>query len=332
MRNVSVLVLTNESVVRAAVADALGTATKAGLLLVESAADARALQRPLHEPFSGVIVSATAAARDGMRCVKDWVDTLHSPAVIVLSPDADTVQHARSLALGAQDVLPWSALRECLAPALARALVRQDVVRSIRAEGRNVAMVMRDPLTGALSCGGLEFLLAEDRAHDNRRRDVSAMFIDCDDLAHVNRTRGRAAGDRVLAEVVGRIRKCLRPHDRIARVGGDEFLVVLPDTGEEHAFALAERMRAAVGGRAIQTLRGAVSATVSIGVFPIHDATIGVDRLRECGATTLRGDATKGANRVARAPGHPSGCSMLRRWPLHVVGADPASMAAREHF
>jgi two-component system cell cycle response regulator len=120
-----------------------------------------------------------------------------------------------------------------------------------------------DPLTGAFNRGYFD-------AHAPRlaarcrpaRQSLSVLMIDVDNLKQVNDAHGHSAGDRVLKQVVNRVTSALRPSDLVARMGGDEFAVVMPETDLDAALQIAERLR----GRIAETPVEGVAVTVSIGV------------------------------------------------------------------
>src|SRR5688572_25085953 len=85
-----------------------------------------------------------------------------------------------------------------------------------------------DPLTLALNRRGIERVMLDRRVR--RGRPPCAMLVDCDDFELVNDVHGYAAGDEVLREIAHRLANCLRADDAISRVGGDEFLILLPAT------------------------------------------------------------------------------------------------------
>ena len=100
------------------------------------------------------------------------------------------------------------------------------------------------------------------------QRSLACMVIDIDNLKQVNDAHGHVAGDMVLKLVASAFKDEMRAQDVLARSGGDEFLVICPDTTLQAAMACAERMRAAVetlpivGGA--QTSRGSVSIGVAV--------------------------------------------------------------------
>jgi diguanylate cyclase (GGDEF)-like protein/PAS domain S-box-containing protein len=108
-------------------------------------------------------------------------------------------------------------------------------------------VVVTDPLTGSKNRRGLEAAL--ERAVDDARRHgtpVSAVALDIDNFKSYNDAFGHPAGDSVIVAVATVVQRTLRPTDLAARVGGEEFTVLLPDTDRAGAEAAAERIRRAI--------------------------------------------------------------------------------------
>lgn len=118
-----------------------------------------------------------------------------------------------------------------------------------------------------------QFLLNEIRRARRYGSSVAALFLDLDDFKRVNDEHGHLVGSHVLMEMAAVILSSIRDTDAVARYGGDEFVIVLPDTGTELAGTVAERIRQKIlrhiftGGRRLQ-----LSLTASFGVaaFPKH--------------------------------------------------------------
>jgi len=108
-------------------------------------------------------------------------------------------------------------------------------------------------------------------------RMLAVLVLDLDHFKEVNDTYGHAAGDAVLSEFARRIRIGLREVDVAFRQGGEEFVVLLPETDAYGAIIVAERLGAAVRDRPVSIeARGSIPVTVSIGVavFPEHGKTV----------------------------------------------------------
>jgi diguanylate cyclase (GGDEF)-like protein len=112
-----------------------------------------------------------------------------------------------------------------------------------RIKQRMDALASTDPLTGALNVRGVTEALARELARARRRKSaVSVIAIDLDGLRELNNSRGHRAGDGLLKAVTGHWRGEVRNIDMIGRTGGDEFVIVLPDTTEAEAKAVATRL------------------------------------------------------------------------------------------
>jgi diguanylate cyclase (GGDEF)-like protein len=97
--------------------------------------------------------------------------------------------------------------------------------------------------------------------------DVALLVFDIDHFKHINDRYGHAAGDVVLVEFVRRVQGSLpREYDWCARLGGEEFAVVLPQTDLEGGATVAEKIRRAVAAAPIPTSEGPIEITVSVGV------------------------------------------------------------------
>jgi two-component system cell cycle response regulator len=111
-------------------------------------------------------------------------------------------------------------------------------------------------------------------------RLLSLLFADVDNFKAINDTHGHAAGDNVLRELAQRFRRNVRNIDLIARVGGEEFVIVMPDTGMERALQVGERLRSAIASepmRANGTTQLLVTASVGIATLDgPHDSAEGL--------------------------------------------------------
>lgn len=125
----------------------------------------------------------------------------------------------------------------------------------------------RDPLTGVLNARG--YYAASDRLINLSLRSgnpFSVLFIDLDHFKKINDTHGHEAGDIVLREIAGCLKRNSRESDLVGRIGGEEFSVFLPDTDLSGATRLAEKLRADIEARMPETPAGQLRVTASIGV------------------------------------------------------------------
>jgi diguanylate cyclase (GGDEF)-like protein len=128
-------------------------------------------------------------------------------------------------------------------------------------------LARQDALTGVLNRRGFEPVLDRERARARREGSPLALLvIDVDHFKRVNDQHGHPAGDRVLARLAALLVRLSRGSDVTARIGGDEFVVLLPATGREGALSLAERIRQAVAQENLIGIGNGEAVTVSIGV------------------------------------------------------------------
>ena len=124
-----------------------------------------------------------------------------------------------------------------------------------------------DPLTGCLNRRALESRLrAEWRQAKRRSSTVCVLAIDLDHFKEINDTRGHPIGDVVLQELAGIMKATARDTDAVARYGGDEFVIILPDTGWEGALTFAERLRRKVDEFIFGAETADIRLTISVGV------------------------------------------------------------------
>ena len=142
----------------------------------------------------------------------------------------------------------------------------------------------RDGLTGCFTrTHAMDVLEGNLRRASRTGLQVSILMIDLDGFKAINDGFGHVAGDAVLSEVAGQLHRMLRQSDVRCRLGGDEFLVILPDTPIADAMRVAESVRDAIEELEIRTVRGTVRTTASIGVAasmpgPRIDVAAFVDR------------------------------------------------------
>jgi diguanylate cyclase (GGDEF)-like protein len=138
----------------------------------------------------------------------------------------------------------------------------QSIIREL--QDQLVAQAITDPLTGAFNRRYMAARLAEAAEQSQRRAaPVSLLMIDIDHFKAVNDDHGHDAGDRALKALVALVRKRARLGDLLFRMGGEEFVLLLPDTAEAQAAALADEHRASIADAALLDGR---PMTVSIGV------------------------------------------------------------------
>jgi len=136
-----------------------------------------------------------------------------------------------------------------------------------RAEERLIEMANYDFLTGLLNRREMFARLGVEISRANRTMEpLSIIMIDIDHFKTINDTHGHIAGDIVLKEIARRLREGMRDYDLICRFGGEEFLVMAPETAVERAEELAERLRGMVSDIPLQISSAPAVITISAGV------------------------------------------------------------------
>jgi len=272
---------------------------------IETEPDAQAaLTRAAEGDFEIVLVSLDLQNYDGLRLCSQLrsLERTRNLSVLLLGEAEDRSRVLRGLEIGAHDFLVRPIDRNELL-ARARTLVRRkrfterlrDSVQS------SMEMAVMDQLTGLHNRRYLDSRLSvlfDESAL--RARALSLLVLDVDRFKVVNDSWGHDAGDEVLREFADRIRACTRGIDLVARMGGEEVVVVLPDTALDAAQAVAERIRKRVEGEPFQIQRGqrSVVVTVSIGVASRRAGDAGpVQMMKRADEAVYRAKAA-GRNRV----------------------------------
>ena len=160
-------------------------------------------------------------------------------------------------------------------------------------------LATQDPLTRLLNRRGLEDALQISLANASRRGlSTSAIMVDIDHFKRVNDSFGHEVGDHVIRQVADIISRLCRASDVVARTGGEEFLLVLPETDLDSARILAERIREAIGERPLLVDFQRIAITVSIGVANISGEA-DLDALAQEADRAMYLAKRSGRNRVA---------------------------------
>lgn len=160
-------------------------------------------------------------------------------------------------------------------------------------------LAITDALTGLYNARYFKIRLEEEIARAGRyRHELSLLIVDSDALKHVNDRLGHAAGNDLLASLANTIREQVRSSDLVARFGGDEFVVLMPETALEPALATAERIRAAA--YAASDAAG-VERSVSVGVAAYPAAAATADELFQRSDDALYKAKRAGKNKVVAA-------------------------------
>lgn len=249
--------------------------------------------------FDIVMVSLNLNGEDGLRLcshLKSNERTRAVPIVMIAEPD-DMVYVAHGLEIGAHDyILRPLDKNELLARV--RTQIRrkrfQERLRSTYEISLNLALT--DSLTGLYNRRYFEVhldkLLQKNKVS---RKALAVILMDIDHFKSVNDTYGHNVGDEVLKVFAERVSGSLRSFDLVARLGGEEFVVVLPDISRERAYMVAERLRRSIGdapfpcsaeGGSIKVTCSLGGAVIEHGGHQIHEV---LDRSDKCLYEAKRG-------------------------------------------
>ena len=181
--------------------------------------------------------------------------------------------------LGSTVVLALRTILEPCAIALDNALALQ------RAE----ALSVTDDLTRLYNSRYLNLVLRREAKRASRSgRPLSLLFLDLDGFKQVNDSHGHLAGSKALVEAAAIIRSCARETDVVARFGGDEFALILPDTGRDGAFSVAARIRERLAGAQFLQSDGlSLHLTASIGLATLPDVAGSAEELLKAADTAM---------------------------------------------
>ncbi|HRM69783.1 MAG TPA: diguanylate cyclase [Thauera phenylacetica] len=288
-------------------------------LVVAGARDDRELLRKEFEA-AGVAAFVTAGADAALEAaldiqpqlvVADWSDEGERVVrglrdmrlgrgvyVICMLDDEDEAPVLAASSAGADDFLVRPLQRAALTVRLRaclRMLVLQQELEHEREELRNFAAelsisnrrlqeaALTDPLTGLPNRRqAIEAMQAEWATATRHSRAFSVMIVDLDGFKAINDTHGHDVGDMALRQAAETLRGALRTQDLICRTGGDEFLVLCPDTDLRAAMLVAERLRVAVEARPVETGGPRIFLTASLGVAMRVPDMDNVDALIKC--------------------------------------------------
>jgi two-component system cell cycle response regulator len=254
-----------------------------------------------------LIVNAAARGFDGLRLaahVRTDEETRHVPILAIVEPD-ERARAAKALEIGVNDLLIRPVDPEEMA-ARVKTLIRQkrytDFLRNNL--DHSLELAVTDPLTGLHNrrymSGQLTSLV---RRATQGGGPVAALLVDIDHFKRINDSFGHDIGDEVLREFAVRLATNVRAIDLACRYGGEEFVVVMPDTSLEDAGRIAERLRLHVAGSPFRMtgLEEPLSVTISVGVAATLEGDTPDALLKRADAAVYEAKAAGRNQVVARA-------------------------------
>ena len=243
-----------------------------GVSLEVTSDPAAALAAANERDFDAILVNTLMRKSDGLRLcaeLRSGERTRHTPLMAVLD-DGDDARLARAIDIGVTDYLMTPVEPNELIARVRTQIRRRRYMAALRHNyERNMALALTDALTGLYNRRYMEAHLANLSGRSAQPdRSLALLMVDIDNFKQVNDSFGHPVGDKVLKAVAERLQHSVRPFDTVARWGGEEFMVVMPESDLKIGAMVAERLRAKVEQSPVDT--GAptqsVAVTISVGV------------------------------------------------------------------
>ncbi|MBO6816617.1 MAG: PleD family two-component system response regulator [Rhizobiaceae bacterium] len=254
--------------------------------------------------FDLAVVSLSMEGVDSLRLcshLRSVEKTRNLPLLVMADMDQEQIV-SRALEIGVNDYIRRPIDQQELL-ARSRTQIRRkhynDCLRN--SVQQTIELAVKDPLTGLHNRRYHDSHYAN--MFDNARRSgsgIAAIMCDIDHFKAVNDTYGHDAGDQVIREVASRITKSVREVDLASRFGGEEFVIIMPDTDVERAEKIAERIRLEVEAHPVQVAGGSkqISITMSMGVSSIDGEDDTPERLMKRADVALYTAKRNGRNRI----------------------------------
>lgn len=251
-----------------------------------------------------IIINLDMDNVDGLRLcsqLKSLERTRQVPILIVVAPD-DHQRLLRALDMGVNDYLIRPIDRQELLARANTQIRRCRYTDQLRSHVQaTMELAVTDPLTGLYNRRYMENQTTALVEHAiNRGKALSLLALDVDHFKSVNDENGHAVGDRVLQELASRLKQAIRNIDMICRIGGEEFVIVLPNTDADVAAKIADRMRRNISGKPfnVGAGNGPLTVTVSIGVATIDNQSDTMESIMKRADEALYSAKRGGRNRV----------------------------------
>jgi len=269
---------------------------------VESSPE-EALARMVAEEFDAALVSLDLKDFDGLRLcshLRSLEVTRHLPIIVLVEPGGEA-RLMRGFDMGVNDYLVRPVERHELMARVATQIKRKrhsDFLRGQIQESFELAVT--DGLTGLFNRRYMEIhlgTLVTDAARTGR--DLSLLIIDVDHFKAVNDTYGHDAGDFVIRTVAERLKRNTRDADLACRMGGEEFLLIMPDTPLSGAYQIGERIRSRIASEPFIYRDGRIRVTASVGIATLEGENDTPEALLKRADNALYAAKRRGRNRIA---------------------------------
>ncbi len=305
MRNAKVLLVEDYSRVAERISNYMADIAK---IDVDDVASGE-ISAPNLDRYDLFIISLSLNETDGFRLCSQLrsSEITRKIPILVLVEEGDSTQMVKAMELGVSDYITRPVDKNELV-ARAKSQIRQNrYANSLRRNNqKSIQMAMTDSVTGLYNRHFLSTHLDNLMAKENDKREkVSLLMMDLDKFKVVNDTYGHVSGDEVLKEFADRVTNNIRNIDLAARFGGEEFVIVMPETNLEYARFVAERLCRAIADEpfAISGSETPIKVTVSIGLALAGDKNLSSSKLLVSADTALYKAKENGRNQVVSLDG-----------------------------
>jgi two-component system cell cycle response regulator len=271
----TIAVVDNRGIIADRIQDALG-----GMHRVETLTDpGQTITLSQEAELDLIIVSFDLLDHDGLRLcsqLRSFERTRQIPILVVVDVE-DQSRLMRALDMGVNDYLHRPLDKLELKARVNTQIKRKRYTDRLRFNvTRSMELAVTDPLTGLYNRRHMDNQLAVQVTNAaSRGKAVAVLALDVDFFKPINDTHGHDVGDRVLQELATRLKAQVRAIDLCCRMGGEEFVVILPETDLQVGFTVAERLRRAIANKPFNAgaKQGPLAITVSIGVAGFESLT-----------------------------------------------------------
>lgn len=280
-------------------------------LLIANATDIAEARRLLQEAPRDLVILDLHGAGDLQFLREIREASPETPVIVMTSRESASADEA--LASGAADFLIESAVDSAILDRTIKWAVErrrerrrlEDITRALQeANTRLERLAFIDPLTDLENRRGIQRTLSElAQAVDAGSVEVAVVLVDIDDFKAINDALGHSVGDVALREIASRLRGSVRGLDHVARIGGDEFLLLLPKSDPRELARIADRIRASVAATRIRSVDGPIPVTASLAAIMLSGDLPSIDLLLARLHPLLRRSKSEGKNRVSGEEG-----------------------------
>lgn len=239
----------------------------------------QAMEQIMINDYDLMVISLDLQDEDGLRLCSHLrsSDKARSIPILMIAAEEDMSRIAHGLEIGAHDYILRPVDKNELLARVRTQVRRKRFQERLRMSYEiSLSMALTDTLTGLYNRRYFDVHLQKLlQKNETSRKSLGILLMDIDHFKSVNDTYGHAVGDEILKEFAVRLQDKLRGFDMVARIGGEEFVALLPDVTDDMAYVVAERLRAAVADTPFRckTPEGYLKITTSVGGTIVEKGT-----------------------------------------------------------